>query len=111
MGGRGVPGPGDGAGARERVVDPVHAAGGQGLALEGVADGEGGAFLGESGGGGPEPGEDLLRLQVEACQRLDDRTELAHRDGRLEALARDAADHQGRPRAGQGESVPLPEQV
>ncbi len=61
--------------------------------------------MGEAVGGVLEPGEDFLRLQVEARQRLDDRTQLAHGDGRLEALARDAADDERGTGAGQGDGV------
>lgn len=95
----------DRAAARERVVDRVQTRSRQGFPVQGVAGGQCGTLLGQAPGRVAQPGQDLVGFQVEAYQRMDDRTQLSHGDGRLETVPRDIADNHGGAGAGQADCV------
>ncbi len=98
-------GPGVGAGPGEGVIDRIHAAGGERVALAGVTGRERGAFAGQQDRGVVEAGDKLVGFQVESGQGADDGPQLAHGRGGLDALAADLADRQGGAGAGHGERV------
>lgn len=103
--GRQVAGAGDRAGAGQRVVDGVHATGGQCLAVQGVAGRQGRAFGRELRRGVVQAREKFVGLEVETGERADHGAQLPHGRGGVDPLARDLPDDQRGTGAGQGDGV------